>query len=914
MVCIAAAAAAIALCAHAAGPGLVLYVSPTGSDSWDGRSPRRDGDHGPFRTIQRALDEVAKIAKSGLPDGGIVVEVAAGRYEISHPLRLQGVRGTAERPIVIRARGRAIVTGGRLVRRFAPVRDRAVLSRLPENARRHVVQADLKALGISDFGSPAQKGLMVYFNGAPLTLARWPNFGFARISGLPSQTTWGRGWRGSREGRFFVDIPKDRLQRWAAEPDLWLHGYWFWDWSDQRQKVARIDPKKGLIELEKPYHHYGYRRGQWFYAYNALCELDSPGEWYLDRQRGILYLWPPSSLRRAQVEVSAAGNLLWLQDCSFVEIRGLTFQCSRGTAAVLLKCTSCSLIGCTVRNCAWSAIFVNGGQNCRIAGCDLYNLGAAGISMIGGDRPSLTPGRHVAENNHVHHYAQWKRMYAAAIHLNGVGLVARNNLIHHAPHQAIGFYGNDHIIELNEIYSVCMESNDAGAIYAGRDWTCRGTEIRHNYFHHIVGFRRARCVGVYLDDMWCGTRIAGNIFYIVTRAAFIGGGRDNSIENNLFVDCDPAVHVDSRAMGWAAPAVKPPNGVMIKRLLAMPYKSELWRRRYPKLVNILDDEPAAPKGNLIARNICIGGRWDEIDGRARRYLEMRDNLIGENVLLSPLPENPGPTDFRVNMDSAKVKAIGFRPIPAGKIGLYPSPERASWPVRPEPPQLPPTADQVFWRPPPPKLDVPGRSGQIKIDGAISAGEWAGAAAVAIELSPRGEKLQPESRAFVCWDSRYLYVAFENPLDSSARPSIGERWGRDEAVEIAIRVPGQRKGAQPQPRASDWTTNAPSGPIVALRGFATGKFISSREPGTPEAVAQRVARGVLYRARLDLPRGWSCEWRIPWSSLGIRPRPGLELWANLSVHKTSPRAMWLMWQATGAQTWRVDRSALLHLTR
>ena len=115
-------------------------------------------------------------------------------------------------------------------------------------------------------------------------------------------------------------------------------------------------------------------------------------------------------------------------------------------------------------------------------------------------------------------------MYKAGIALHGVGLRAANNLIHDAPHMAIQFWGNDHVIELNEIHHVCPESNDAGAIYAGRDWTMRGTVICHNYLHHITGFRGKGCVGVYLDDMFCGTRIEGNVFHEVTRAAFIGAG------------------------------------------------------------------------------------------------------------------------------------------------------------------------------------------------------------------------------------------------------------------------------------------------------------------------------------------------------------------------------------------------------
>ncbi len=101
----------------------------------------------------------------------------------------------------------------------------------------------------------------------------------------------------------------------------------------------------------------------------------------------------------------------------------------------------------------------------------------------------LTPAGHYAENNHIHHYARWNRMYSPAISISGVGNRAAHNLIHDAPHQAIDFGGNDHVIEFNEIHDVCYESNDAGAIYSGRNWTMRGTVIRYNFMHHLSGLK-----------------------------------------------------------------------------------------------------------------------------------------------------------------------------------------------------------------------------------------------------------------------------------------------------------------------------------------------------------------------------------------------------------------------------------------
>ena len=206
--------------------------------------------------------------------------------------------------------------------------------------------------------------------------------------------------------------------------------------------------------------------------------------------------------------------------------------------------------------------------------------------------------------------------------LGGVGNRIAHNLIHDAPHMAIAFGGNDHVIEFNEIHSVVYESNDAGVMYAGYNPTMRGHEIRYNYIHHIYGFQSKGCVGVYLDDMFCSAHIFGNVFYDVPRAAFIGGGRDNLVENNIFVDCKPAVHVDARCLGWAKDGIVQ----LRQRLAEMPYRQEPWRSRFPRLLDYLDDEPAVPKGNVIQRNICVG-KWDEIEKKARPYVTFRDNLL-----------------------------------------------------------------------------------------------------------------------------------------------------------------------------------------------------------------------------------------------------------------------------------------------
>jgi len=633
--------------------GAEFFVSPGGDDANTGTQSQ------PFRTLEAARDAARQSGHSQ----SIVIWLRAGIYERREPFQLtQADSGTPDHPITYRAwsNEEVRIIGGQAVRGWEAVTNEAILRRLVPEARNCVIQVDLKKLGLTDYGQVKGGGLELFFDDRPMTLARWPNEGFVKITGLVEPDTVNvRGTKGSKTGKFMYE--GDRPSRWLQENDAWVHGYWFWDWSDERQKIESIDTEKHIISVVPPYHHYGYRVGQWFYGMNLLAELDAPEEWYLDRQSGILYFWPPSPVAEGRAVVSVSKGLLELNHVSHVMFEGLTFEACRGTAVVMSDCQQSRIVGCILRNLGNSAVRVAGGKGNRIESCDIYQTARGCINLRGGDRATLIPGGHVAENNHIHDFGRWDRMYTPAISLAGVGNRASHNLIHDAPHMAIGFSGNDHTIEFNEIHHVCLESNDAGAIYAGRDWTMRGTVIRHNYLHHIVGFQGRGCVGVYLDDMFCGTRIYGNLFYQVMRAAFIGGGRDCTIENNIFVDCRPALHIDARAMNWASSHVET---TMTNRLKAMPYTSELWRKRYPKLVNILAEEPAAPKGNLVARNLCLGGRWDEVYKEAESYVDYVANHIDrDGIHLESL------ADVAELQAEAVAKIPGFEPIPVEKIGL-----------------------------------------------------------------------------------------------------------------------------------------------------------------------------------------------------------------------------------------------------
>ncbi|MCB9939780.1 MAG: right-handed parallel beta-helix repeat-containing protein [Planctomycetaceae bacterium] len=141
---------------------------------------------------------------------------------------------------------------------------------------------------------------------------------------------------------------------------------------------------------------------------------------------------------------------------------------------VLQQAEHIEIAGCEIADSAGRGVQVTGMNN-TIRSCNLFNLGTSGMSLTGGDRRKLTPANNLAVNNHIHHYGRFQRTYAPGIGVSGCGHIVRSNCIHDAPHNAVGYGGNEHLFERNEIYRVVMETGDSGAFCTGRDWTSQSS-------------------------------------------------------------------------------------------------------------------------------------------------------------------------------------------------------------------------------------------------------------------------------------------------------------------------------------------------------------------------------------------------------------------------------------------------------
>ncbi|MBL8236567.1 MAG: right-handed parallel beta-helix repeat-containing protein [Bryobacterales bacterium] len=557
---------------------------------------------GGVRAFEEARDRIRASGEAG------EVRIVAGDYFVDRTIVLDAREPAGS---VYKAEPGARFVGGVRLRDWRRVTDGAVRRRLSPEARKNVVVhrvANAGALQARGFGRARMAAHSeLFFEGERMTVARWPNGDFTRIAESLDTEAPDDG-HGKKLGRLpnGFRYAGDRPAGWKPDNNIWVHGYWAWDWADSYERVATLDTKTRAITTAPPYGLYGFRGNQRFYFLNVLEELDAPGEYYVDAAAGRVYFWPPSDPRRAEVFLSQMeAPVFHIRDAKLLTLDGIHVEATRGAALRIDGGAGVTLTNTRLRNIGSIGLTMEGGREHTVARCEIAFTGDSAIEITGGDRATMTAADHSVTDCDIHHMGQWVRTYNPAVKVNGVGIRVAHNHIHDAPHAGILLTGNEHLIEFNNIHHLALETGDVGAIYIGRDYTERGTIIRHNYIHDLggVGFGS---MAVYLDDCSSGITVEGNIFHNLKYGAFVGGGRDNRIHNNVFVACHPAVRVDGRGIDPSKVWQNMVYNIMRPKVLAAPHFLD----KYPELRTVLPyfDKPGGvpPEGNSIRGNLIHG--------------------------------------------------------------------------------------------------------------------------------------------------------------------------------------------------------------------------------------------------------------------------------------------------------------------
>ena len=686
-----------------------FYVSTVGSDTWSGKlaAPNADRSDGPFATLTRARDTVRELKKNDL-EKPITVMVREGKYYLGETLVLTAEdSGTSDCPITYTAYPgeKPIMSGGRKITGWKPYKGKILQCELPE-AR-----------------TGKWKFRQLFLNNQRQIRARYPNFdpdnplygGWAYMIDWfveeDKYTTFSyksgifkRHWAKPTEGEinFFYGPGGGR---WASYQDIFPI-------MNIHEEECHITLAHNMSEYYIPYGEIYPAAGNRFIVENILEELDQPGEWCLDSGEGMVYFWPPGGLLEgAEVTVPALARLIECKEVSWLTISGLTFtetseiSKSFGFRRQSLpdlgfypydhpKHSALYLTGTTqicIENNHFSAV---GGNAICLEGHNSRNLiqyneigyaGARGVYVLGSSEEEYPLFNQILDN-HIHNGGAITKYIGYGVDLSKFtsGNLVAHNKIYHMSRCGIGAWGGfgRNIIEYNEIRFACTEIHDTGAINTAMGFR-KGRRVEERCGHIfrynlIADTKQAPSISVDengkismgygdgwaidMDDGSSNCFVYGNIIVRAGHGMTVHAGKNNIIENNIFVDCMTG------QMHWHGNTSKP------------------W--------------PGAFRGNHFCRNIFYATKPEaflyslDVQGELTEAIEQSDynlffnaadgkypirwstlsladwqkmGLERHSVIADPLFVDPANDDYRLKPESPALE-LGFQPIDQTKIG------------------------------------------------------------------------------------------------------------------------------------------------------------------------------------------------------------------------------------------------------
>ena len=668
-----------------------LYVSTKGHTDADGSCSN------PFPCIEDARDAVRAMIRAGLTEP-VTVVIDAGEYRTQGLVFDQNDSGTAGCPITYEADGEVILNGGMTLPadRFEPLNE-GERTRLHGDAGEHVVRMDLTRFGLTreDWGEIAVLGKSshgekydgfitspmsceLFFNDTRMTVARYPNEGYLYTEKAISGIGWPNLWR-TEEWRQMRNPPADRVQidaetaervrGWETQEEAWTFGYPWANWADVASPF-HIDCDNRIMET-RFCSDFGLRDVSPYYFFNVFEELDAAGEWYLDRAAGMLYLYPPSDLSDADICLSLLTKpILTNNGAEYLILRGITFQGTRDHA-LLLRANHQTIENCTVKNVAEWGITAEG-DDITIRGCEIHHTGKGGISITGGDRATLTPSRNVIENNDIHHVGVLFATYNPAVLLRGVGSVCAHNRLHDMPHSAVLFCDcNNCILEYNEIHDCCLFSDDAGAVYAGADYSTYGNIIRYNYFHDLDSSarRESGMFAIYLDDNSAGFTIEHNLFVRCQQPLDLHGGHDIIFRWNLLLYACATTYRSITGARYGGAMTLKEGGAHLQKLSKLPWQGDVWRNAYPRIAEFLTWDPETEQ--IFPHYLDVSDNAIFCHAEVQFFFEVEKpeyhNHIENNRHFDACPTD----DLQILCTEIAPEVMpNFDPIPFDQIGLF----------------------------------------------------------------------------------------------------------------------------------------------------------------------------------------------------------------------------------------------------
>lgn len=456
--------------------GQTVYVSPSGLDSNPGTKKR------PVKTILRAVDMLQKEGSSRK------IILRNGSHYLSAPIlldrRYNGLTIEAEND------------------QKATVKGSTVLKLIWSNAGNGIFKATL----------PQEMDIdLLIVNGKKQIMARYPNY-----------DANGGHWQGHAEDA----ISPERIKKWKNPQGAIFHVMHIAEWGDFHYLITGVDGngqailQGGTQNNRSSAPHPKYRMVE-----NVLEELDTEGEWFLDKQSRTLYLKPlkGTDIKTATVEAGILKNLISIKGdekhpVENIHIRGIRFEHTsrtildtyepllrsdwtivRNGALRIEGAKGCTISDCEMVNLEGNVIFISGyNRDITIEKNHIHDCGASAVCLVGSPdavrSPSFQYGKFVEysqldkqagpktneypsscniSNNLIYRIGRVEKQVAGVEIAMAMNINVAHNSIYDIPRAGInigdGTWGG-HTIEGNDVFNTVLETGDHGSFNSwGRD-------------------------------------------------------------------------------------------------------------------------------------------------------------------------------------------------------------------------------------------------------------------------------------------------------------------------------------------------------------------------------------------------------------------------------------------------------------
>lgn len=639
--------------------GQKIFVSAVGDDSGDG------SEEEPLRTLEKAIDVANEMREDS--DKLIEILLREGTYSVTNTIKI--INSQQDDPLLkISAYQDEKVTinaGVDIPLSAMSIADSDFTNAIIDKPNAgSVLQYNLKDAQIEDLGEISLRGHLISdekeaqaelsLNGEVQKLAGWPNGEYTGLIKPTDSNEYGKRTKSGIANGCSFQVNYDRPSQWSKPEQAWLSGTIGPNYEFDYYPVSRFDSEEKRVYLSRgaleKYYTEPYYRFE-----NVPEELDEPGEYYIDRQSGMLYFYPPEDAPKDSVltitmstptlDVSgkAPNSMFRIENSKNIVFENLIFKGGRGSAITGKNNSNIKFINCEINSFGENGIRFDASTDIKISDCKIHDVGQDGILFVScGNYQTLSSSNIVVSNNDIYNFARLERSYKTGIDFGYrcVGATAANNHIHNGPHAGMIFYGVNNDIYGNEFDNLVTEFSDMDALYCNNSnypWE-RGNKIHNNYFHDIGkssmnGRHQINVRAIRTDNRGCGLNIYENLFYNIGDGgngngnngigAITAEGTRNRIFNNLFVDCNEAyfntlqykeietaddgtLYPDTIINSSGVEVANTINGAKVADLKKqMENYLPVYGKQFPELYNYFYEHPNMSKTNEFKNNMII---------------------------------------------------------------------------------------------------------------------------------------------------------------------------------------------------------------------------------------------------------------------------------------------------------------------